>query len=151
MGFSSLGTTRAKSGPEGFYKVDHDYVVNTAKLAKAGGVRHFHLVSSAGANPNGYFLYPKTKGQVEEELKGMGFPRLSIYRPGFLLAHREEFRMAEGTIRPLFKLDVCRWFSVETSIVGKVMVANCFRKEDKAVEMLTNGAIIALGKALPKE
>lgn len=27
IGFSALGTTRAKSGAEGFYRVDHDYVV----------------------------------------------------------------------------------------------------------------------------
>uniref|UniRef100_A0A1I7XU98 Protein HTATIP2 n=1 Tax=Heterorhabditis bacteriophora TaxID=37862 RepID=A0A1I7XU98_HETBA len=37
VGFCALGTTRSKSGAEGFYKVDHDYVVNTAKVAKKNG------------------------------------------------------------------------------------------------------------------
>ncbi|KAK6022553.1 hypothetical protein OSTOST_11747 [Ostertagia ostertagi] len=34
VGFCALGTTRGKAGKEGFYKVDHDYVLNTAKVAK---------------------------------------------------------------------------------------------------------------------
>ncbi|VDM73914.1 unnamed protein product, partial [Strongylus vulgaris] len=37
VGFCALGTTRAKAGKEGFYKVDHDYVVNSAKVAKDQG------------------------------------------------------------------------------------------------------------------
>ena len=44
VGFCSLGTTKAKSGHDGFIKVDHDYVVDSAKLAKAGGCKHFNLV-----------------------------------------------------------------------------------------------------------
>lgn len=130
--------------------MDHDYVINTAKLAKAGGLRHLHLVSSAGANKNAFFLYPKTKGQVEEELSTMGFDRLSIYRPGLLLVdHRDDFRIAEAIFRTIIKpLDRFRWFSVDTSLLGSVIVANSFRKEDKKVEILFNADINALGKAL---
>jgi len=46
---------------EGFYRVDHDYVVNSAQLARKGGCSQFHLVSSVGANKNSSFLYPRTK------------------------------------------------------------------------------------------
>jgi oxidoreductase len=46
VGFCCLGTTRGKSGADGFVKVDHDYVVNAAKLAKEGGCKHFLLCSS---------------------------------------------------------------------------------------------------------
>uniref|UniRef100_A0A8R1EJY6 Semialdhyde_dh domain-containing protein n=1 Tax=Caenorhabditis japonica TaxID=281687 RepID=A0A8R1EJY6_CAEJA len=38
VAFCALGTTRAKSGVDGFYKVDHDYVLNTAKLAKENDI-----------------------------------------------------------------------------------------------------------------
>jgi oxidoreductase len=41
-------------------------------------------VSSQGANPNSWFLYPKTKGEVEEALKNLKFQSTSIYRPGLL-------------------------------------------------------------------
>ena len=49
IAFSCLGTTRAKSGSEGFVKVDFDYITNTAKLLKdLGRCKDFHLVSSTG-------------------------------------------------------------------------------------------------------
>jgi len=64
-------------------------VVNSAKLAKQGGCKDFHLVTAQGSNKNSWFLYPKTKGLVEEEVTNMAFNRLSIYRPGLLLCDRE--------------------------------------------------------------
>lgn len=144
IGFSTLGTTRKKSGADGFYRVDHDYVVQTAKLAKDGGCKHLHLVSSAGANKNAYFLYPKTKGQVEEELTEMDFPKLSIYRPAVLLVDggREESRMGEAILQGLLKpLDRKRWFSVDVPMLAKVMVANCFRETTSKFELLDNAAL----------
>jgi hypothetical protein len=46
---------------EGFIKVDYDYIVGSAKMAKAAGVEHFSLISSGGANANSWFLYMKVK------------------------------------------------------------------------------------------
>jgi hypothetical protein len=48
-----------------------------------------------GADTNGMFFYSRTKGRLEDELLGMDFDKLSIYRPGLLLAQREEFRIGE--------------------------------------------------------
>ncbi len=45
-------------------KVDFDYVVKFARLAKEQNIDNFHLVSSAGANSKSWFLYMKTKGEV---------------------------------------------------------------------------------------
>lgn len=46
---------------EGFVRVDHDYVLKSAELAKAGGCQQFHLESSRGADKNSNFLYLKVK------------------------------------------------------------------------------------------
>ena len=89
VGYCCLGTTKGKAGKEGFFKVDHDYVVESAKLAKEGGCKHFHLVTAQGANKNSWFLYPKTKGQAEAAVEDLGFDRLSIYRPALLLCDRQ--------------------------------------------------------------
>jgi len=88
-GYCCLGTTRAKSGKEGFVRVDRDYVLESAKLAKQGGCKHFHLVSSQGANKDSWFLYPQTKGQIEAEVSALEFNRFSIYRPALLLCERK--------------------------------------------------------------
>lgn len=45
----------------GFVRVDRDYVLKSAELAKAGGCKHFNLLSAAGANKSSYFLYLQIK------------------------------------------------------------------------------------------
>lgn len=47
-------------------------------------IPHYLLVSSMGSNPNSWFLYPKTKGQVELELAQKQLKLLTIFRPGLL-------------------------------------------------------------------
>lgn len=89
VGYCCLGTTRHKAGVDGFVKVDRDYVVESAKLAKEAGCQQFHLVTAQGSNKNSFFLYPKTKGEAEEAVSNVGFERLAIYRPGLLLCDRQ--------------------------------------------------------------
>lgn len=86
---------------QGFRRVDFDYIVGAARLSKEAGCRHFHLLSSQGADAHSMFLYTKVKvrivcswaergdkrarvcvqGQTETALTQMSFERLSIYRP----------------------------------------------------------------------
>ncbi|KAM6172675.1 oxidoreductase HTATIP2 isoform 2-T2 [Erethizon dorsatum] len=61
VGFCCLGTTRAKAGAEGFVRVDRDYVLKSAELAKTGGCKHFNLLSSQGADKSSKFLYLQVK------------------------------------------------------------------------------------------
>ncbi|XP_076115823.1 uncharacterized protein LOC143083453 [Mytilus galloprovincialis] len=115
-GFCCIGTSKAKSGGKaGFIKVDHDYEVNSAAMAKSVGCNHFVLVSSYGANKDSSFLYIKTKGQVEEDLKAICFDNLSIFRPGMLLCERVERRPIEACIRFCWK-PMPRWFVKEGAI-----------------------------------
>jgi len=123
--FCCLGTTRGKAGKDGFIKVDHDYVFNSAKLLKAAGCPDFHLLTSKGSNSNSWFLYPETKGRVEDSVRGLGFERYNIYRPGFLKCDRAESRQLEAAIRWLAnKVDSGHSWSVPTSMVAAAMVNN---------------------------
>jgi uncharacterized protein YbjT (DUF2867 family) len=92
----ALGTTRAKAGSDAAFRaVDHDAALAFARAAKAAGAKHFILVSSVGANPKASLLYPRTKGEVEAALAGMGFARLDILQPGLLIGTRSERRPVE--------------------------------------------------------
>ncbi|ETL88724.1 hypothetical protein L917_12224 [Phytophthora nicotianae] len=83
--FSCLGTTRKDAGSaEAFRKVDLEYVTNFAELSKAAGVPYMGLLTSQGANKDSWFLYPQTKGEVEDKVQQMKFQRTSIFRPGML-------------------------------------------------------------------
>ena len=67
----TLGT-RVKVGEQLFIKVDYQYPLDFAALAKELGVKHYGLLSSVGANINSAFLYMRTKGRVEAACKELG-------------------------------------------------------------------------------
>ena len=94
--FCTLGTTIAKAGSKNaFYKVDHDFVISFAKIAQKLGASGCFVVSSMGANSTSPIFYNKVKGEVEEDLKKIGFPLLGIFRPSLLLGPRTEKRAGE--------------------------------------------------------
>ncbi|XP_026234978.1 oxidoreductase HTATIP2 [Anabas testudineus] len=148
VGYCCLGTTRAKAGAEGFIRVDHDYVLKSAELAKAGGCKQFHLESSRGADKNSSFLYLKVKGQVEAEIEALAFDRFAIYRPGVLLVDRQESRPGEWLIRKFFSAvsAVSSSMSIQIQLVAKAMVANTLLQPEQKTEILENKDIASLGK-----
>ncbi|XP_040183841.1 oxidoreductase HTATIP2 [Rana temporaria] len=149
VGFCCLGTTKAKSGEAGFIRVDHDYVVKSAQLAKSGGCKHFNLESSKGANKGSSFLYLRVKGEVEAEVEEMGFERYTIFRPAVLLCDRQESRPAEWFARKMM-VPIAYLFptahSVPITTLVKAMLNNAVIPSEKKAELLENKAIHNLGK-----
>ena len=83
--FSCLGTTlKAAGSKDAQWRIDHDYQLDFAKAARENGVGNYLLVSSSGASLNSLLFYPKMKGQLEEVVKSLGFPKLSIFNPPIL-------------------------------------------------------------------
>lgn len=100
--FCALGTTMRTAGSRAaFRRVDHDYVLTLARLARATGARHFLLVSSVGANPRSRVFYTRVKGEVEAAIQSLGYPSITIIRPSMLLGDRREFRLGEVLMKPL--------------------------------------------------
>ncbi|KAI9369343.1 protein fmp52-1, mitochondrial [Aspergillus egyptiacus] len=97
---SSFATTRgAAGGFENQYKIEHGLNVEMAKAAHDAGTKVYVLVSSAGADTKSSFAYPKMKGQIEEDVKALGFERTVILRPGLIGGYREESRPLEAAAR----------------------------------------------------
>ncbi|XP_064169090.1 oxidoreductase HTATIP2 isoform X1 [Anguilla rostrata] len=153
VGYCCLGTTKAKAGTEGFIRVDHDYVLKSAQLAKAGGCGHFHLESSKGADKTSGFLYLRVKGEVEADVGELGFERYSIYRPAVLMVDRQESRPTEWLARK-FLAPLSAAFPTAMSIpiasVVRAMVANTLLEGQAKAEILENKAIYNLGKVAEK-
>ncbi|KAM4845432.1 oxidoreductase HTATIP2 isoform 1-T2 [Thomomys bottae] len=149
VGFCCLGTTRKKSGAEGFVRVDRDYVLKSAELAKAGGCKHFNLVSSRGADKSSNLLYFQVKGEVEAKVEELNFDRYSVFRPGVLLCDREESPLGEWLVRKFFTVLPTSWasgHSVPVETLVKAMLNNMVRPCDKPKELLENKVIYELGK-----
>lgn len=124
-----LGTTIRKAGSKAaFRKVDLDYCVAAAELAKACGVKVFMVMSAIGASPTSPVFYNRVKGELEASLTALQFPRLSIYRPGLLLGSRNERRIGEtamGVVMPalnhLLLGSLRKYRGLESAVVARAM------------------------------
>ena len=92
----ALGTTIADAGSQAaFRKVDYDYPLAFARLAHAAGARTFALTSAKAADPRSQVFYSRTKGELEQALRGIGFDSLTLLRPGLLDGERQAQRPME--------------------------------------------------------
>lgn len=103
--FFCIGTTKKNSPDKDEYRrVELDIPREVAKIAKSNLVNSFIFVSALYANPKSSGEYIRFKGQVEEELKELNFPKLAIMRPSFLIGNRKEKRASEAIGIFVFKL-----------------------------------------------
>jgi uncharacterized protein YbjT (DUF2867 family) len=94
--FCVLGATmRAAGSHEAFRRVDYDACASFARMGRAAGARRMTLLSSVGASARASSFYLRTKGELEEYVKTLGFEALHIFRPSVLLGHREVERPGE--------------------------------------------------------
>jgi uncharacterized protein YbjT (DUF2867 family) len=101
----ALGTTmRAAGSQDAFRRVDKDYPLAVARLARQRGTPTYVLNSAMGANPSSRFFYNRVKGEVERELSSLGFQSLTIVRPGLIGGQRQERRLAETVGGTILKL-----------------------------------------------
>lgn len=92
-----LGTTIKKAGSrEQFRKVDFGYPMKAAELGRANGVKTFVLMSAIASSSSSTVFYNRVKGELEDGVKALGYPCLSIYQPSLLLGDRDEHRTAEA-------------------------------------------------------
>lgn len=128
----ALGTTIRKAGSqEAFRAIDRDLVLASAAAARAAGIAHMIVVSSAGAQRGSRNFYLDVKGETEEALGKLGFRRLDILRPGLLRGRRGERRRLERAgqlLAPLADLLVLhgkyrRYRSIRASDVARAILS----------------------------
>lgn len=141
----ALGTTMKRAGSkERFREVDHGLVLSLAKAARDAGVERFGYVSSVGAKVDGASFYLRVKGEVERDLRALGFGSLVILRPSFLGGERAESRPLErvglGLARALGPLIPRRYRVVGADRVAAALLA-CLREGRPGVEVLESEAI----------
>lgn len=101
----TLGSTIKKAKTkENFKRVDFDYPLEAARLAKKYGTSCYILNSAKGASRHSLFFYSRVKGELEEELKKLSFPSLIIVRPGLIGGKRNEPRPAEEMAQCFYKV-----------------------------------------------
>lgn len=128
--FIALGTTiKAAGSQKAFYKVDHDYIVATAKLGRKAGATRLALVSSIGAGGPAANFYLRVKGETERDVMALGYECLEIFRPGILLGERQEKRTGEA-------LGIAAMKMVGGALLGPLRPYRPIAGEDVAAAMI---------------
>ena len=129
--FIALGTTRTNSPEEAeYYRVDHDYPVLAARIAKERGAKSVFLVTAVGANPNSKFFYVRTKGETERDVIALNFEHTHIFRPSMIMGSRKEKRS-------LFEVALMKfWPAVNPLLTGRVDKYRGITGEDIAKAMM---------------
>ena len=129
VAFSCLGTTLAAAGSkEAQWRVDYDYQYNFAEHCRQNGVPTFVLVSAAGAKAQSKLFYNRMKGQLEDAIKALGFPRLLIFQPSILIRSNSDRSGENFTVKAfkfLNKLGILKRYRPMPTVV----LAQRMRKE----------------------
>ena len=151
-----LGTTIARAGSrDSFREVDVDYVLAFARAARAARAQRLVVMSSAGADSRSRNFYLRTKGEMEEELAGLGFASLDILQPGLLLGWRHEMRPLElaalafmPLVNPLLFGRYAAFRAIPARRVAAAMVG-ATRSGRKGVQRYLDPGIDALARLAP--
>jgi uncharacterized protein YbjT (DUF2867 family) len=141
----AIGTTIRHAGSRTrFRTVDYEYPLAFAKLGRRAGCHHFLVVSALGANLRSRVFYNRVKGELEDALRGVGYPRLTIVRPSLLLGPRAELRLGEEVAKR-----VTRWLGplvprafkpVEARAVAATLI-RAAREEGSGVRVIESAEI----------
>ncbi|WP_323992399.1 hypothetical protein [Nguyenibacter sp. L1] len=136
IAISCLGTTIATAGSQAaMFRVDHDYVLAVAQGARALGARQFILMTAAGSGGPGFYL--QTKGKIEQAITALGFKRVDIIRPGFLLGTRGERRVWEAIGQRIF------------AVLTPILVGPLSRYGAIPADTVADAIVTLIGQAAP--
>lgn len=143
---NALGTTHKKAGGRAaFRRIDHDYPLAIARLARARGAQRLISVSSVGASTRAPMSnYLQTKARLEEAMQALGYPSVVILRPSLLLGERSEGRLGEDlgkfADRVLSPLIPARYRGIHIDAVA-ARIIQIGREAPAGVQILENEAI----------
>jgi uncharacterized protein YbjT (DUF2867 family) len=116
-----------------------------ARGCRAGGITRFSLLSAAGSSANSRIRYARVTGLKEETVRGIGFERLTIFRPGIIAgnAHTPRYLAFLGRLVP------GSFGTIEQDDIGRAFVAQFVSNSvPNGIVVLENGAMRQKSRAL---
>ena len=149
--FWCLGIASAGLDEQTYTRITVDFTVAAAKVLRERSTNLcFCFVSGAGTDDSerGRFMWARVKGRAENALRGFGFRRAAMFRPGFIRQLRGGNK--PGAMKRLFQplslpfYGLARLFGGASSNVeiGKAMIA--VAKGEADATLLTSADINAL-------
>ncbi|MEK6232855.1 MAG: NAD(P)H-binding protein [Luteolibacter sp.] len=118
---------------ETFVRVDKTLVLAFAKSCKEAGIEHFELLGSVATNPKSASFYFRTKGELVEGLKALGFKRLSVFQPSMILTPQNRYGLSQAVIlktwpwlHPLLFGSLRKYRGIPVARLGRAIANNLF-------------------------
>ena len=147
--YCCLGTTMNASR-ETFRRVDHDYPVEVAQLARDAGAQRLAIVSAVGANPGSRVSLLRVKGETERDIAALGYECVEIFQPATLLGDRAKPRPGQGVANAIGPVaaramlgPLRRFRPVRAEDVATAMIA-ALQRDEPGVHTHTYPEIMAL-------
>jgi uncharacterized protein YbjT (DUF2867 family) len=101
-----------------------------------GGIAQFCLLSAAGSTARSRFRYVRVMGMKEDAVRGIGFARLAIFRPGIIVgnAHTPGWVGWLGTLVP------GRFGNIHQRILGRSIAAEIALHRGETGEVIRENA-----------
>jgi len=132
----------SKISREEFVKIDKLSVLAFASSCRDAGVSHFELLGSVGANARSRSFYLRTKGELEEGLKELGFGRLSLVRPSLIITPENRYGVLQALtlviwprLQPLLFGRLRKYRGIAVDRLGRAMAVN-LREPGENLEIL---------------
>jgi len=132
----------SKASREEFARIDKLTVLAFASACREAGVSHFELLGSVGANANSRSFYLRTKGELEAELRALGFERLSLFRPSMIRTPTNRYGVTQAIalavwpiLQPLLVGGLRRFRGIAVERLGRAIALN-LRGESRGAEVL---------------
>ncbi len=123
----------SKVSKEDFVRIDKDAVLAFATTCREAGTRHFELLSSVGVSAQAWSFYLRTKGELEDGLRALEFPRLSLFHPSMILTPSNRYGVGQAItlavwpkLRPLLLGPLRRFRGVQVQDLGRSIAHNVF-------------------------
>ena len=133
-----------KNNRKSFVNVDYNYIKKVAEFAKNCGASSIGLISAIGANTKSLNTYLKVKGNVEQEIKLVGYKKIIIAHPSHLLGKRagEDIPMTVKVFEQITNLfgllmigPLQKFRNVEAKKVAKAIIAK-MNSSEKGLHIL---------------
>jgi uncharacterized protein YbjT (DUF2867 family) len=132
----------SKVAKEEFVRVDKTAVLAFATACRSAGIERFTLLSAVAADARSSNHYLKTKGELEEGLKALGFERLLLFHPSMILTPQNRYGLVQGVllkawpaIGPLLLGPLRKYRGIKVDELGRAM-ALAQRETKAGVETL---------------
>ncbi|MHA6203540.1 NAD-dependent epimerase/dehydratase family protein [Dyella soli] len=138
-----IGKGSQQWSDEDIRKLELGVVGAFARGCLAAGIGAFGLLSAAGSSKQSRIRYARIMGEKEDVVRGLGFRRLAIFRPGIIAgnAYTPAFLALLGRLVP------GSFGTIDQDDIGRAMVEELLHGQD-GVAILENAAIRRRSHAL---